>query len=269
MLAAHYRTTILFITGLFFTANQLAFAEQSNWLKEGKVAISLSYDDALLSQLENVVPALNERDLKASFYVVPLSVEFKNRLAQWRTIAKQGHELGNHSLFHACQGSRPGREWVLPENDLSTRTVNAMVNEITVANTLLNAVDGETVRTFTPPCFDQQTQNGNYLLAIKSQFIAVKSCDASNFSVLIAPENLTAKQIIVFIISQPKNIKLINILFHGVGGDHLITATAEHNALLDYLVIHRDKYWVDTYRNIRLAVPPRPDEFPNSDVCPG
>ncbi|WP_339771631.1 polysaccharide deacetylase family protein [uncultured Paraglaciecola sp.] len=269
MLIAHYSSAILLMIGLFFTVNQSAFAEQNNWLKAGKVAISLSYDDALLSQLENVVPALNKRELKASFYVVPLSPEFKDRLPQWRALAKQGHELGNHSLFHACKGSLPGREWVQPENDLDTRTVGAMVNEITVANTLLHAVDGETIRTFTPPCFDQQTQNGNYLLAVKTQFIAVKSCDANDFSVLIAPENLTAKQIIAFIESQPKNIKLVNILFHGVGGDHLITATAEHNALLDYFVNHQDKYWVDTYRNIRLAVPPKPDEFPNSDVCPG
>ena len=44
------------------------------------------------------------------------------------------------------------------------------------------------------------------------------------------------------------------MLFHGVGGDHLAVATAEHNKLLDYLLANKDRYWVDTYRNIVLAM---------------
>jgi hypothetical protein len=65
--------------------------------------------------------------------------------------------------------------------------------------------------------------------------------------------NMKSEQIINFIEKQPPNIKLINVLFHGVGGDHLITTTEEHAKFLDYLMANQDKYWVDTYRNIMLA----------------
>lgn len=223
------------------------------WPDSDKIAISLSYDDALNSQLDNALPALNKRGLKASFYIVPLSEAFKDRIDEWRKLAQEGHELGNHSLFHACLKSPPGREWVEDANALDDKTVQAMVNEITVANTILTALDGYTEHTFTPPCFDQMVKDGNYVEAVKEQFVGIKSLESPNFAALIAPSDISSAQIIHFIEKQPPNIKLINVLFHGVGGDHLITTTDEHAKFLDYLVANQDKFWVDTYRNIMLA----------------
>lgn len=224
-----------------------------NWIADNKVAISLSYDDALNSQLDNALTALNERGLKASFYVVPFSDAFKNRLEEWRVLASQGHELGNHTLYHACRSTKPGREWVNPANDLKDKTVKEMLREVSVANTLLTAMDGHTVRTFTPPCFDQMANDGNYVNSLKKQFIGIKSLEDSGFASLIGPSNKSALEIIKFIENQPSDIKLVNVLFHGIGGDHLVTSIEEHNKFLDYLVENEDKYWVDTYRNIMLS----------------
>ena len=238
---------------LALTQSSYVTAAQKTWPQGNKVAISISYDDALNSQLDNALPALNQRGLKASFYVVPLSEPFRKRLDEWRQLAKQGHELGNHTLFHACRKSQPGRDWVPAHNDLDNRPVLAMVDEVTVANTLLTAMDGETVHTLTPPCYDLMAKDGNYVDAVKDQFIGIKGNEDPTFAVLLAPSDITADQIIAFIEKQPKNIKLVNILFHGIGGDHLVTTTAEHAKFLDYLVANKDKYWVDTYRNIMLA----------------
>lgn len=257
MLLPHFITKgpILLAT-CFVILNSCGVAQAAeNWPRGNKVAISISYDDALNSQLDNAVPALNNRNLKASFYVVPLSAAFKNRVDEWRQIAAQGHELGNHTLFHACRKSQPGRDWVPEHNNLDNRPVLAMVDEVTVANTLLTAMDGETVHTLTPPCYDQMAKDGNYVEAVKDQFIGVKGAEDPHFATLIAPSDITAAQIIAFIQKQPDNIKLINVLFHGIGGDHLVTSVAEHAKFLDYLVANKDKYWVDTYRNIMLAMP--------------
>jgi len=98
------------------------YAENSNAIQhtwpKGKIAISLSYDDALASQLDNAVPALNEYQLRASFYVVPTSQAFDSRLNEWRELAFQGHELGNHTLKHSCRSSLAGRDWVEHDRDL-------------------------------------------------------------------------------------------------------------------------------------------------------
>lgn len=242
---------LFFSITMYLVGPPLVAAE--HWPDGDKIAISLSYDDALDSQLDNALPALNQRGIKASFYIVPLSDAFKNRIEEWRQLAQQGHELGNHSLFHACLTGKPGREWVQPANALDDKTVQAMVNEITVANTVLTALDGFSEHTFTPPCFDQMVKDGNYVEAVKEQFVGVKSLEDPNFAVLIGPSDISSAEIINFIEKQPPNIRLINVLFHGVGGDHLVTATEEHAKFLDYLVANKDKYWVDTYRNIMRA----------------
>jgi hypothetical protein len=248
-LLSSLRISVLSLLALLaFTSN----AAQT-WPNNQQVAISLSYDDALNSQLDNALPALNQRGLKASFYVVPLADAFKIRLNEWRDLAAQGHELGNHSLFHACLQNKPGREWVDPGNALDSKTVKSMVNEITVASTLLSALDGQTVHTLTPPCFDQEVADGNYIDAVQNQFIGIKGTEDPNFAALIAPSNLSSDEIIAFIEQQPANIRLVNVLFHGIGGDHLVTSNAEHNKFLDYLVANKHRFWVATYRDIMLA----------------
>ncbi|MCF2950007.1 polysaccharide deacetylase family protein [Paraglaciecola aquimarina] len=249
----HASTLFLLMALVVFASITSPALAKNTWPTGNKVAISLSYDDALDSQLDNALPALNKRGLKASFYVVPLSQAFKNRIEEWKQLARQGHELGNHTLFHACDRSKPGRDWVDPFNALDDKTVNDMVNEVTVANTLLTAVDGQQIHTLTPPCFDQKAKDGNYVTAVKNQFLAIKGLEGDDFSSLIAPSNISAAQIIEFIEKQPKNIKLVNILFHGIGGDHLVTSSSEHAKFLDYLQLNEHKYWVDTYRNIMLA----------------
>ena len=70
------------------------------WPHQARAAVSLAYDDALNSQLDFAVPALNRHGLKASFYLTLSSDTVRTRLAAWRTVAAQGHELGNHTLFH-------------------------------------------------------------------------------------------------------------------------------------------------------------------------
>ncbi|MFC4699537.1 polysaccharide deacetylase family protein [Glaciecola siphonariae] len=243
----------VFFSVIVFSCSFFCIGDDTQiWPQGETIAISLSYDDALDSQLDTALPALNQRGLKASFYVVPTSDAFTNRLDEWRMLAAQGHELGNHTLHHACSRSKPDRDWVSPMNALDSKTVHDMVKEVKVANTLLMALDGQKQRTFTPPCFDQLANDGNYVDAVKDLFLGVKSTDAASFAALIAPSEINAEDIIRFIEQQPANVKLINVLFHGVGGDYLSVTKAEHAKLLDYLVANKGRYWVDTYRNIML-----------------
>lgn len=235
---------LIYITFSFALFSNTAYSAQE------KLAISLSYDDALPSQLDHALPALEKYSFKASFYVVPTAPAFQYRLEEWREVAKQGHELGNHTLFHACSASKPNRMWVPAHNDLDKKPVKSMLDELQVANTLLKAIDGRDERTLTPPCFDVMALGGNYVEAASSMFVAIKSQEDSSKVALIAPANIDAQAIIAFIEQQPDSIKLVNILMHGVGGDHLSITAQEHEKLLQYLDENRDRYWVDTYLNI-------------------
>src|SRR5580658_11130334 len=107
-------------------------------------AVVLTYDDAIDVDLDNVIAALDSLGLKGTFYLIGSSSVVAKRKAEWRKAAAEGHELGNHSMFHPCDGSVPGRSWVTAENDLSKYTVRRSVAEIRQTNALLNAIDRKT-----------------------------------------------------------------------------------------------------------------------------
>ena len=108
------------VVGLLFAS--AAAAAPFAWPQGARAAVSLGYDDGLASQLDHVMPALNARGLRASFYVPINSPTLPSRQHEWKAAAAAGHELGNHSLFHGCSARGPGRDWVLPHRDLDRQT---------------------------------------------------------------------------------------------------------------------------------------------------
>ena len=95
----------------------MAQAPAFPWPDGQRAAVSLSYDDAVPSQLDNAIPALDRHGLKGTFYLILAAETVRERLEEWRAAARSGHELGNHSLFHQCSARGAGREWVKPEQD--------------------------------------------------------------------------------------------------------------------------------------------------------
>lgn len=252
----------LTITSLLIIASSHAF--EFAWPNSAKAAVSLSYDDALNSQLDHAIPALDRYNFKGSFYLTLSSPTVASRLNEWRTIAQNGHELGNHSINHACRGSLPNREWVPEHNDLDKKFYAEVVQEIKTANTFLQAIDGETIRTFTVPCADQIVENKNYINAIKDSFIGIKSHigkmpkNMAEFSAknapFIAPHDISGEALIKHVENARDKGTIVNLTFHGIGGDHLSVSKEAHQMLLDYLHNHRSDYWVGTYREISLYI---------------
>jgi peptidoglycan/xylan/chitin deacetylase (PgdA/CDA1 family) len=70
------------------------------WPAGKRAAVSLTYDDGLNSQLDNAAPALDARGLKATFFLTRENME--GRLADWVALAGRGHEIGDHTVDHAC-----------------------------------------------------------------------------------------------------------------------------------------------------------------------
>ena len=243
----------IFVFLAFISASCCTSARSETWPAD-KIAVSLSYDDAIESQLNHALPALNEHGFKASFYVVPASEVFQARLFEWRALAKQGHELGNHTLKHSCRGSLLGREWVEAERDLDKQSVAQLVTEVRIANTLLQALDGKTQRTLTLPCGDTLAGGESFVELIAQEFVAIKTLETpKGFSITHVPVNLTGEQLIALLTPVDESTRLINLIFHGVGGDYLSVSKDAHAQLLAFLANNQDQYWVDSYLNIMNA----------------
>jgi len=221
------------------------------WPGGRSMAVSLSYDDALSSQLDNAIPALDAHNIKASFYILPSSSVMNERMAEWRAAAATGHELGNHSVNHPCSASLPNRDWVAEHHDLDRYSIEEIVEEVATANTFLKAIDGGLDRTFTAPCGDVVVAGESYLNKIKDNFIAIKGQGVeSGFSIVWSPEGATGDQLIDYIERVPAGASLVNIIFHGVGGDYLSVSSAAHSELLGFLVSNAEIYYVDSFINI-------------------
>ena len=129
--------------------------------------------------------------------------------------------------------------------------------EVVTANAVLQAIDGVTQRTFTPPCDDLIVEGENYLPLVEEHFVAVKGQDngmAEGSTPLYMPAGESGQELIDYVRNNTRDGMLLNILFHGVGGDHLSVSKEAHEALLKFLSEHPDIYWTDTYINIMSYV---------------
>lgn len=236
-------------------------AEPISWPGNARAAVNLAYDDALASQLDYVIPELNRHGFRGSFYVPAAAPLLLERLDEWRAAAAQGHELGNHSLFHQCDKQRPGRDWVALHQDLSQIPVEAFAEQITLANDFLFLIDGETERTYTPPCGDVRVGDRDYLTPVKPLFLGAKSIGSGGvtpslesldrFGITVAvPTEVSGEELIAVVEEAARRGTMANFTFHGVGGDYLSVSREAHNALLEHLAAHPERYWVDSFVNI-------------------
>ncbi len=236
-----------------------------SWPNGAQAAVSLAYDDALDSQLDNALPVLNKHGLKASFYLQLSSPSVSARMPAWRAAAQAGHELGNHTLFHQCSGSGADRAWVQAHRNLDLVTVDQAKDQAIVANTMLYAIDGQRARTFTAPCGDLKAGGRNYLPAIASEFVAIKAGGGSGVAesmatldpyavTVLAPVDMTGKQLIALVKQAHARGTMVNFTFHGIGGDYLSVSSEAHEELVKYLAEHRKEYWTDTFLNIMQHV---------------
>jgi peptidoglycan/xylan/chitin deacetylase (PgdA/CDA1 family) len=235
-----------------------------HWPDGARAAVSLAYDDAAPSQLDNAIPTLDRYGLHGSFYLALGFPSVQPRMAEWRAAARHGHELANHTLFHQCTGGTLDHAWVPASRDLRTTTAEQMRDQVTVANTMLQALDGGTERTMTIPCGDRIAAGQDYVNLVRDQFVAIKAgpgavvpsmrtLDPYNVPVY-APTGVTGQQLIALVKQAGEQGTMINFTFHGVGGDHLAVSKEAHEELVRFLAANRKLYWTDTFISIMKYV---------------
>ncbi|MGN6179095.1 MAG: polysaccharide deacetylase family protein [Mucilaginibacter sp.] len=242
------------IFALLLFTTKASFAQTPTTWNNKQCAVVLTYDDAINVDLDNVVPALDSVGLKGTFYLIGSSPVVSKRMSEWRKAAQEGHELGNHALFHPCDGTLPNRSFVSPDNDLSKYTVSRAVSEIRVTNTLLTAIDGKTIRTFAYPCGDLKIGDTYFYNDLKNDFAGargvtpamqtINQVDLTNID-CYAINGQDADYMIGLVKQAMQTHTLLVFLFHGVGGGHSINVDLQaHSKLLHFLKQNEDKIWI-------------------------
>ena len=207
-------------------------------------AVVLTYDDAIDQHLDNAVPILDSLGLKASFYITASSPSIQARMKEWRQLAANGHELGNHTLFHPCDGG-PGRNWMKPEYDLRNYTVQRMIDETRMTNVFLQSLDGKTRRTFAYTCGDMKIGDSSFIVPMKKDFVSARAVrnemhrineiDLYNMDCYVV-NGESGEQLISWVKKARETHSLLVILFHGVGGGNALNVSLPaHREFLIYL----------------------------------
>ncbi len=233
---------IILLPGLLLIVSASA---QLNIAWQGKkCAVVLTYDDAYNQHLDNAIPVLDSLGLKATFYITAFSASMQTRMNDWKKLPANGHELGNHTLYHPCIGGK-GREWVRPEYDMSNYTVQRMTDEIRMTNLFLHALDGKTKRTFAFTCGDMKIGDSSFINGMKNDFVAARAVrnqmhkinevDLYNVDCYVV-NGETGEQMIEWVKKAMETNSLLVILFHGVGGGNVLNVdVSAHRELMLFL----------------------------------
>lgn len=149
-----------------------AGASAFRWPEGKKAAISLTFDDARLSQVDTGLPILDRYKVKATFYVSPDGV--KERLDGWKRAVKNGHEIGNHTMTHPCTGNYAFSK----DNALEDLSLDRMAREIDEATLTIDKMLAVKPVSFAYPCCQTFVGRGaavkSYVPLVAARFLTAR-----------------------------------------------------------------------------------------------
>ena len=116
------------------------------WQNGTRAAVSFTFDDARISQIDRGMALFAEYEIRGTFYVSPQMME--ERLSDWKDSVKAGHEIGCHTFNHPCSGNFPFSK----DRALENYTLDKMVDECKQADEHIFQRLGVSPVTFAYPC---------------------------------------------------------------------------------------------------------------------
>ena len=229
------------------------------WPEGKRAAVSLTFDDARLSQADVGIPLLDSYGVKATFYISPQSLE--KRLPLWRQAVANDHEIGNHSLRHPCTGNFAFAR----EKALENYTLAQMKRELEEANAFIESKLGVRPVTFAYPCGQKFVGRGrqlrSYVPLVAEMFAAGRGWmdEAANDPAFCDPAQLLGMELDGLDFEQAK--KLIDqavkdgtwlvLAGHEIGeGGRQTTRIDTLKAICDYANDPANGIWIDTVATI-------------------
>lgn len=246
------RVKSLLVLGLWVLAGPASAQSTFTWPEGRKAAIALTYDDAIVaSDLNVAAPQLDRAGLKGTFFLMGKAVRAED-VSRWRALATSGHELGNHTVNHPCLR---GTFDMPPQYTSETYSVEVLLTEIGVMNTLLTALDGRPKHAFATPCGHTTVGGQDYVAPLQASGLATFIRDSA-----VVPSFANGPKMIgtgfvgtsgADMIAWVKQVESAGglgiVVFHGVGGDYLSVSAGAHQQLVDYLAAQRRTIWTVPY----------------------
>jgi peptidoglycan/xylan/chitin deacetylase (PgdA/CDA1 family) len=231
----------------------------ATWPGDRTAAISLTFDDAMATQLDNVGPILKKHGIHGTFFVSTGSADWRKRVAEWKRLASEGNEIAGHTVNHPC---------LLPQIEPHAQNYTPAMMEAEIRNsaqTVLAEIGDQRGLTFAYPCGNmsfgppaEQTRNAAlYQRYIAEYFFAARSYGwvgtvaPEELSILSVPDlGFTADRDFRGLLEMAEpalhNHRWGIFTFHGVGGQWLAVSSDALDELAAHLARHPE-IWTATF----------------------
>jgi peptidoglycan/xylan/chitin deacetylase (PgdA/CDA1 family) len=132
------------------------------WQGDKKGAVSMTFDDGMISQFNNALPLLQAHGLKATFFIVVDYLGYDAFMDELNIgdLAAAGQEIGSHSLTHS---------------DLTSLDLSEQGDELSMSQSTLQGLSGQDVTTFAYPAGDY---DADVIAMTDDYYIAARTANA-------------------------------------------------------------------------------------------
>lgn len=250
---------VLLVCLLAWAGLSTGLKAQIQWPEGKKAAVVLTYDDNLPSHHEVVMPQLEEKGFRGTFFLYGRVMKAEH-IAGWREASKRGHELGNHSLFHPCETDVTEDPLC---RSLKCYSMKEILIEVQMMKSLLYAIDGKDNYAYAFPCGHTKSAEGDYSKPLiesglasygRAAGISGIASNADSLNLAFVPTISTragwsGEKLISYVDQALEKNGLLVFIFHGVGGDYMKVEAEDHQQLVDYLS-KRSDIWVGTFSEV-------------------
>ena len=240
----------------------------TRWPQDRAAAISLTFDDGINTHLDVVGPILKKHHLNGTFFVATAMGPWEKRKSEWKQLAEQGNELGNHTVHHPC---------LLPQitphsQDYTPEMMEAEIRD--AAQEIKDLTNSQRGLTFAYPCGnmsfgkpqDEVRNSALFLRYVSENAFGARAVGARAES----PDELNVLAISDLGSTEGKGFAALLDLgqpalrenswgvycFHGVGGDWLSITPEALAELASYLERHPE-IWTATFGDVLRYVQER------------
>jgi peptidoglycan/xylan/chitin deacetylase (PgdA/CDA1 family) len=231
----------------------------ARWPDDRLAAVSLTFDDAMDTQLDNVAPILKKHRLNGTFFVSTGRSVWTARKKEWQQLAADGNEIGNHTVNHPCllKEIEPHSQAYTPE------MMEAEVRD--AAAEIVKTIGSHRGLVFAYPCgnmsfglpSEQVRNQALYLTYVSRYAFAARGYETGGAQ---DPDDLNILTIRDVGITEGKDFgSLLHMAepavvgnnwgvycFHGVGGEWLAIKTETLDELAAYLERHSE-IWTTSF----------------------
>jgi peptidoglycan/xylan/chitin deacetylase (PgdA/CDA1 family) len=202
------------------------------WKDDKQAVFCLMFDDSVTSDVKNVVPELKKRNLVGTFYINPGSGQWKQFATAWETEFPKVPQVvyGNHTMTHK-----------------GATSVAQLGEELEKCNDVIyKLVPGKKPRliSFGRPGVKKEdwTVTDAQVVEQLKKYQLIERPPFGDHGAMIGMK--TPEEMIQRVDGALQKRSLEYIVFHGVGGDWIVTPTEIFVRFLDLLEPRRDRLWI-------------------------